>query len=78
MKLIKKRAKDGFLVGRIVGLGSGGRLRGGGIISGSLEFKGWDLSCLCIVEAKDIVMCVLCCDQETAYGNRGEAVSKNQ
>ena len=37
--------EDGFLVGRIVGLGSGGRLRGGGIISGSSEFIGWDLSC---------------------------------
>ena len=71
--------EDGFLVGRIVGLGSGGRLRGGGRISGSSEFISFgSIMLLYILGYEDVVMCVECAEQKTAFGNRGEAVSKNQ
>ena len=69
----------GLAVGRIAGLGSGGRLRGGGRISGSSEFiRFGSIMLLYILEYEDVVMCVECVEWKTAFGNRGEAVSKNQ
>ena len=73
--------EDGLLLGGMTGLGSGGRLRGGGRFSGSSELMrfGSIMLLLNFLNIRmDVVMCVLCVERKTAFGNRGEAVSKNK